>query len=160
MRTIINMLHEASTRFPNRAYATKKTDEGWSAYTYQEIDCQSDKVAAVLIANGCLEGCTFGLLAEGRPEWIISELGMMKARGLSVPLSIKLNPDEIAFRLNHSEAKGIFTSSNTLDNVIKALSMVEQKPMFITSIRCMNAWPQLSKKIIGSKEKIILYGIL
>ena len=129
MRTIINMLHEASTRFPNRAYATKKTDEGWSAYTYQEIDCQSDKVAAVLIANGCLEGCTFGLLAEGRPEWIISELGMMKARGLSVPLSIKLNPDEIAFRLNHSEAKGIFTSSNTLDNVIKALSMVEQKPM-------------------------------
>lgn len=129
MRTIIRMLHEAATRFPSRAYTTKKTDQGWVPYSYCQVDNESDKVAAFLIANGVQSESTFGLLAEGRPEWIIAELGVMKSRCISVPLSIKLTPEEIAFRLTHSEAKGIIASSNTLDNVCKALSLMEAKPM-------------------------------
>lgn len=129
MRTIIRMLHEAATRFPSRAYTTKKTDQGWTPYSYCQVDNESDRIAAFLIANGIQPESTFGLLAEGRPEWIIAELGVMKARCISVPLSIKLTPEEIAFRLTHSEAKGIIASSNTLDNVCKALSLMESKPM-------------------------------
>jgi long-chain acyl-CoA synthetase len=125
MKTIIRMLHEAATRFPSRAYTTKKTDDGWKAYTYPDVDAQSDHIAAYLIGHGCVKTCTFGILAEGRPEWIIGELGVIKAQGISVPLSIKLTPEEIAFRLNHSEAKGIFSSSNTLENVCKALALVD-----------------------------------
>ena len=129
MRTIIRMLHEAALRFPSRAYATKKTDQGWVPYSYCQVDNESDKVAAFLIAHGIEAASSFGILAEGRPEWIISELGVMKARCVSVPLSIKLTAEEIAFRLTHSEAKGIIASSNTLDNVCKALSLMEHKPM-------------------------------
>jgi long-chain acyl-CoA synthetase len=131
MRTIIRMLHDAATRFPNRAYATKKTDEGWKPYTFADVDLLSDRVAAYLTANGCIQGCAFGILAEGRAEWVIGELGVLKSRGVSVPLSIKLTPDEIAFRLTHSEAKGIFASSNTLENVCKALAVMEKKPLLL-----------------------------
>ena len=129
MRTIIRMLHEAAQRFPSRAYATKKTDAGWTPYSYCQVDNDSDKIAAYCIAKGIEPESTFGVLAEGRPEWIIAELGVIKARCISVPLSIKLNPEEIAFRLTHSEAKGIIASSNTLDNVCKAIASMENKPV-------------------------------
>ena len=125
------MLHEAAQKFPTRAYTTKKTDEGWKPYSYCEVDNASDLVAAVLISHGYEAGSAFGVLAEGRPEWIIAELGVIKARCISVPLSIKLNPEEIAFRLTHSEAKGIIASSNTLDNICKALSSMETKPFVL-----------------------------
>jgi long-chain acyl-CoA synthetase len=95
MKTIIRMLHEAATRFPSRAYTTKKTDDGWKAYTYPDVDAQSDQIAAYLIGHGCVKTCTFGILAEGRPEWIIGELGVIKAQGISVPLSIKLTPKRL-----------------------------------------------------------------
>ncbi|MDY0372122.1 MAG: AMP-binding protein [Sphaerochaetaceae bacterium] len=129
MRTIIQMLRDAADRFPSRAYTTKKTDAGWEAFTYCQVDNESDKVAASLIAKGVTPGSAFGILAEGRPEWVMAELGVIKARSVSVPLSIKLTAEEVAFRLNHSEAVGIIASSNTLDKVCKALALMDSKPM-------------------------------
>jgi long-chain acyl-CoA synthetase len=131
MKTIVRMLHEAAVKFPTRAYTTKKTDEGWKPYTYPEVDMASDQVAAYFIAQGFTAESSFGVLAEGRPEWVMAEMGVLKARCVSVPLSIKLTADEIAFRLTHSEAKGIIASSNTLDNVCKALDTMAVKPMLI-----------------------------
>jgi long-chain acyl-CoA synthetase len=128
MRTIIRMLKEAVERYPSRNYTTKKDDKGWQGSTYADIDTTSDYVASYLLANDIKKEATFGILAEGRTEWIASEMGILKARAISVPLSIKLTAEEIAFRLKHSEAKGIVASSNTLDNVCKALAMMEEKP--------------------------------
>jgi len=128
MRTIVNMLHDAAARFPQRAYATKKGDSGWIEYSYSLVDEQSDYVCAALSHNNVTNQSAFGLLAEGRPEWIIAEMGVIKHRSISVPLSIKLAPEEIAFRLTHSEAVGIIASSNTLDNICKSFECMEGAP--------------------------------
>lgn len=130
MRTIIRMLDEAAKKYPKRAYTTKKEDKGWVGSTYSDINKLSDNFASFLLSNKIKKESTFGLLAEGRTEWIVAEMGLLKARSISVPLSIKLTSEEIAFRLKHSEAKGIIASSNTLDNVCKALeTMEDEKPL-------------------------------
>lgn len=128
MRTVIRMLHEAAGKYPQRAYMTKKGENGWQPYSFDDVDQLSAVVATYLLAQGTAPGTTFGILAEGRLEWVVAELGVIKARGISVPLSIKLTPDEIAFRLEHSEADGIFVSSNTLNQVCQALQGMENKP--------------------------------
>jgi long-chain acyl-CoA synthetase len=61
------------------------------------------------------------VLGEGSPEWICGEFGLMCAGLISVPLSIKLLAEEIPFRLNHSDAKGILTTHNQLEKVLTAL---------------------------------------
>jgi len=131
MRTITQMLRDAAERFPNRAYVTKKEDTGWVSFGYCEVDNLSDAVAANLLARKIPSGTTYGVLAEGRPEWIIAELGVIKSRCVSVPLSIKLTPEEIAFRLTHSESRGVIVSSNTLDKVCQALDLMEEKPILL-----------------------------
>lgn len=127
MRTIVTMLKDAEKNFPSRAYATKKGKDGWIPYSYRMIDELSDAVCAGLIARGVTK-TTFGILAEGRPEWIGAEMGVIKNRSVSVPLSIKLTPEEIAFRLTHSESTGIIASSNTLENILRAFDAMEGSP--------------------------------
>lgn len=130
-RTIIRMLHEAADRYGSRAYTTKKTEAGWTPCSFAETDAVSDKIAACLISRGFSPQQSYGILSEGRPEWVTFEHGVIKSRGISVPLSIKLTPDEIAFRINHSEAVAFAVSPNTLGNVAKAIPMFDHKPLII-----------------------------
>jgi long-chain acyl-CoA synthetase len=53
-------------------------------------------MAAWLRANGVQRGDRVAILAEGSPQWVITELGVLLAGGIAVPLSIKLNPEEIS----------------------------------------------------------------
>ncbi|MBI9096114.1 MAG: AMP-binding protein [Sphaerochaeta sp.] len=130
-RTIITMLHDAAKKYGNRAYTNTRMDEGWTASSYIQTDAQSDAVAAYLLSAGFKAEQSVGILSEGKSSWVTCELGIIKARGISVPLSIKLTPEEIAFRINHSEAYAIAVSSNTLANTIKALSFFDHKVLFI-----------------------------
>ncbi len=59
---------------------------------------------------GFKKGDRAGLISDGRNDWIISELGMLYAGGINVPLSIRLENNEIEFRLKHSGSKFVFVS--------------------------------------------------
>ena len=78
--------------------------------TYQETREQVLKLAAGLVSIGFKKGDRAGLVSDGRNDWIISELGMLYAGGINVPLSIRLENNELAFRLKHSGSKYVFVS--------------------------------------------------
>jgi long-chain acyl-CoA synthetase len=57
-------------------------------------------------------------MAEGRTEWLVSELAMLYLGIIDVPLSVKLiEPNEIAFRINHSESKAVIVSESQLKKI-------------------------------------------
>src|SRR4030042_365605 len=60
---------------------------------------------------GIKKGDRISLISEGRNNWVIGELGILYTGAMNVPLSTKLNPGEIKFRLDHSESRMILTSS-------------------------------------------------
>lgn len=131
MRTVISLLHEAASKYPDRDYVTKKDEQGWVGSTFKEVDAHSDRIAAALRALGFAHQQKVSIIAEGRPEWIIGEFGVLKACGVSVPLSIKLSSEEIAFRVNHSESKFFFASSNTIGKLMSAWDHIETKPVIL-----------------------------
>lgn len=130
-RTIVEMLHAAAKRYENRAYTNTRAESGWETCSYRQTDTQSDYVAAYLTKHGFQAEQTVGILSEGKSSWVTCELGLIKAKMISVPLSIKLTAEEIAFRVNHSEAVALAVSSNTMGNAVKALPMFDHKVMFI-----------------------------
>ncbi len=131
MRTVIEMLHKAADTYKNRAFVSSKSENGWIPYSYREVDLLSDNVAGAFIGREFSAGDSAGILAEGRPEWVIGEFGIMKAGLVSVPLSIKLTPDEIAFRINHSETKAFFVSKNVLPKITEAWASFTHPPLLI-----------------------------
>jgi long-chain acyl-CoA synthetase len=126
-RTVVTMLDQAAEKWGSAPYALKKTDAGWSAVSFVEARTRAREFAAWLLSIGMKKGQAIAILAEGSPEWIMGELGMLMVGCVSVPLSIKLLADEVPFRLNHSEAKAILTTKNQLKKILAAFPAVENK---------------------------------
>jgi long-chain acyl-CoA synthetase len=116
-RTVLHMLRNSAEKYPGTAYTNQKGDSGWVGMTYPEVLTESRLLAAGLHRLGIEKGDKIAMLAEGRNRWLTGEYGILFAGGTTVPLSIKLMPDEVLFRLNHSESKAIIVSRNTFEKV-------------------------------------------
>lgn len=110
MKTIIELFETSVINYPDNVYLWEKTKSQYEPTTYKETREKVLDLAAGLIQLGLKKGDRAGLVADGRNDWIISELGILYAGGINVPLSIRLQDNELAFRLKHSGAKYIFVS--------------------------------------------------
>ena len=125
------MLDEAAQTWGSLGYAHRKTEAGWTPVSFAQARERSREFAAWLLSVGGRPGDAMVIIAEGSPEWIMSELGLLMAGCVSVPLSIKLLEEEIPFRANHSKAKGIITTKNQLAKVLGSLRAVDDKAIRI-----------------------------
>ena len=111
MKSLIQFFEESVEKFSNNVYMWEKPQDKYEGTTYGEIKKQVYEFAAGLIAMGIKKGDRISLLSEGRNSWVIGELGVLYTGAVNVPLSAKLNAEEIRFRLNHSESRMIMLSS-------------------------------------------------
>lgn len=117
MKTIVELFETAVANYPDNPYLWEKTNEEYQPTSYKETRKQVLDLAAGLIQLGFKKGDRAALIADGRNDWIISELGMLYAGGINVPLSIRLQSNELTFRLKHSGSKYIFVSKLHADKV-------------------------------------------
>ncbi|NBF41414.1 MAG: AMP-binding protein [Spirochaetes bacterium] len=130
-RTVLAMLEQAAEDFPETPYVWQKIDDGWSSMTFREVRDATRALATGLLSIGIGRDDKVTILAEGRQEWVIGELAVLHAGGVSVPLSIKLLPDEIPFRVNHSESKLVILSTNTASRITEVFGDFENEVMVL-----------------------------
>jgi long-chain acyl-CoA synthetase len=129
MKSIIQFFEESVEKFSNNVYMWEKPNDKYEGTTYGEIRKQVYEFAAGLICLGIKKGDRVSLISEGRNSWVIGELGVLYTGAMNVPLSVKLNPEEVKFRINHSESRMILTSSIQsckVKEVIKECRMLEK----------------------------------
>ena len=117
MKTIIELFETAVANYPDNVYLWEKINGKYHGTTYKETRNLVIKLAAGLLSIGFKKGDRAGLISDGRNDWIISELGMLYAGGIDVPLSIRLENNELLFRLKHSGSKYIFVSKQHAQKV-------------------------------------------
>ena len=130
-RTVLRMMDEASIQWGEDPYALKKGTSGWIAFSFSQARSRSREFAAWLLSKGFNKGDRLAILAEGSPEWIMAESGMLCAACVSVPLSIKLLAEEIPFRLDHSESRAILTTTNQLDKVLGSFAELASRNILL-----------------------------
>jgi long-chain acyl-CoA synthetase len=118
MKTIIELFETSVSKFSNNIYLWEKQNGKYEGTTYRQTKELVLQFGAGLRALGLQKGDRVGLIAEGRNAWIISELGILYAGGINVPLSVKLESgNELKFRLAHSGAKMIVVSKGQAPKV-------------------------------------------
>jgi len=130
-RTVLRMMDDAARQFNADPYVLKKVSSGWASTSFSASRELSREFAAWLLATGYEKGERLAILAEGSPEWVMAEGGILCAACVSVPLSIKLLAEEIPFRLDHSEAKAIFTTKNQLEKVLGSFALLANKRILL-----------------------------
>jgi long-chain acyl-CoA synthetase len=167
MKTIPEFFKESVANYGNNILIHEKKDGKYQGLTYKEIDEQVKTLAAGLYKHGLRKGDRVALLAEGRTEWLVSELAMLHLGIIDVPLSVKLiEPSEIAFRINHSESKAIIVSGGQVEKVRGILNQmpgiesiivfdeIDPKDKEILYSDIFNAGKEAGSKIIAEVDTI------
>lgn len=117
-RTIIDLFEESVAKYGAKEFLLEKHNGKFEPTTYADSKVEVLRIGAGLVALGIERGDRVAILAEGCNNWIISELGLLYAGAVSVPLSIKLEEaNDLMFRLKHSDSKLIFVSNHQLRKV-------------------------------------------
>lgn len=105
-------LFEASVeRFAGNVLVREKHDGAWQETTYREMRTLVHRCAAGLLDLGLAKGDRVALISEGRREWPVSELGILYAGGINVPISVKIEElRELTFRLAHAGCRMVIAS--------------------------------------------------
>ncbi len=109
-KTIVSLFEESVEKFSENTLMWEKRAGSYDSITYKSMREQVHDFAAWLIEQGLEKGDRVALLAEGCSAWMVAELGILYAGAINVPLSIKLNAEEVNFRLKHSGAKMLIVS--------------------------------------------------
>ena len=117
MKTVIDLFERSCEKFPDNPYLWEKINGKFAATSYMEVKREVLNFAGALCQLGVDRGDRIALLSEGCNAWVYSELGMLYAGGVNVPLSIKLTDNEIVFRVEHSQARFLIVSANFLNRV-------------------------------------------
>ncbi len=131
-RTLIDLFEESVAKYGDKTFLMEKTDKVFENTSYAEVKCEALRIGAGLAAIGVATKQTVSILAEGCNNWIISELGLLYAGAVSVPLSIKLEEaNDLLFRLNHADVETIFVSKYQLPKIRR---IKDQLPLLKTIV--------------------------
>lgn len=132
MRTILTLFEDSLKVHAARPFLWEKNDVKFEPVTYGEVHRMACWFAAGLLDAGVQFGDRIALLAEGRNDWVIAELGILYAGAVNVPLSIKLESGEVLFRLNHAACRFLIVSENQSKKVEMILDQADSIEKLIT----------------------------
>ena len=96
----------------------------WQHISWTELGLRARTLASYLISISLKKGDRVVLLSENRPEWVISDLAILAAGGVTVPLYFTSTTSQIDHILRDCGAEIIIVSSlNQLDKLLKSKSL-------------------------------------
>ena len=92
---------------PDAVWLRQPVAGQWHDFTWRQVDDQARRLASALLAQGCMPGDRVALLSKNCAEWFISDLAIMMAGLVSVPLYPLQSAESIAYVLEHAQCKVI-----------------------------------------------------
>jgi len=116
--TIIDFVEKYVAKYNDKTFLRQKENDVWVETSYTQTREEARILAAGFMAMGLQKGDRVSLISEGRNQWIFSELGILYAGAVNVPLSFKLESDvDITFRINHSDSRFVIASQTQIDKI-------------------------------------------
>jgi len=160
--TLNSILVSAVKNSPNAPYLYF---EG-KCWTYRNVDDAVNRTAKALLELGVMPGDRIAIWMSNRPEWVIAQYATTRLGAVLVPLNTRLRRDDLAYALNDSGARAIFTQASTdsfsytklLNEILDADQCPELKHILVAREQgadlapLMTGWTQLQD--IGTNSSL------
>ena len=157
-KTVLNMLRDSAKQYPDTKYTCERTGNEWSCMTYPQVLEESRYLASAFVEMGIKKGDNVSVLAEGRNQWINLEFGLLFSGASSVPLALKLLPEEVVFRIEHSESVAFIASALTIKKAAKVYQKLKKKITFIYLEENLNGFEKVCEEAnLVPGENLIFY---
>ena len=120
--TIIDFVDKYVDRYGEATFLREKVGGTWTETSYTATREEGRVLAAGFMALGLQKNDKVALISEGRNLWVMTELGILFAAGVNVPLSFKLESDQdLLFRINHSDSRFVVASESQIEKVRRVI---------------------------------------
>jgi fatty-acyl-CoA synthase len=125
--TPLSFLERAADVYPSR---TAVIHGGWRA-DYAELRRRCRRLASALAGRGVVPGDTVALMLPNTPAMLEAHYGIPMAGAVINALNVRLEPETIAYILDHGEAKVLLTDPEFSGPIAAALARAERKPLVV-----------------------------
>ncbi|HEY1504579.1 MAG TPA: long-chain fatty acid--CoA ligase [Stellaceae bacterium] len=120
------MFFDQARRFGDKAFLWAKRDGAYRPITWRAAATQVEGLARGLRALGLQRGDRVALVSENRPEWMIADLAIISAGGITVPAYTTHQVEDHRYLLANSGARMAIVSTAALaQRVIHAADQVD-----------------------------------
>jgi long-chain acyl-CoA synthetase len=121
---LVALFLDQAKRLGERPFLWMKEGDAWRATSWTEARRQVASLARGLRKLGLKHGDRVALIAENRPEWVIADLAILAAGGITVPAYTTNTADDHRHILSNSGSRFVIVSSAGL--VQRVLPAAEQ----------------------------------
>ncbi|MDX1710532.1 MAG: long-chain fatty acid--CoA ligase [Rhodovibrionaceae bacterium] len=114
LKNLATAFFEQAEALPDQPFLWAKKDGEYQPLTWTEVRAAVSEISRGLRDIGLEPGQRVVLVAENRPEWLIADLAIVSAGGVTVPAYTTNTIDDHLHILTDSEAAGAIVSSNKL----------------------------------------------
>lgn len=163
-KNLADAFFDLAQRFPDRdAYSQASINSDgnrtWISESYASVAAKVAKVARYLRSLGVTKGSRVAIVSYTRPEWLIADLAIQAAAGVSTSIYQSVNRDETGYILFDSGAEVVFAENE--EQVAKLLSLQESTcPIAATEDRAATTVQIKFKQIITFENVAASSGII
>jgi long-chain acyl-CoA synthetase len=126
-KTIADLVFRAAEEYGDRPAARwQSVPDTWEQFSFRDLAERVDEFGAGLIDLGLGVGDRVAVLASTRLDWSVAHLAIVAAAGVHVSVYPTNSPDECAWVVGNSEARGIVCEN--AEQVAKIVAVRDQLP--------------------------------
>ena len=123
---------------------------GEKSYNWGEVAKRCRKLASGLRKLGVEKGTTVSVMAANTPDLAEAHFAVPMSGGVLNAINTRLDPDTVAYILEHSDARVLITDTHFSNVVSKALSRLENPPRVIDIVDSQAAAPENAGEQLGN----------
>ncbi|MBM3533106.1 MAG: long-chain fatty acid--CoA ligase [Alphaproteobacteria bacterium] len=108
------LFFERARAHGDKPFLWRKVDGIYRSLSWAEAARQANLLSRALRARGLQAGDRVALISENRPEWLIADVAVMAAGGITVPAYTTNTVDDHRYILDNSGAKAVIVSTAKL----------------------------------------------
>ncbi len=147
-RSLVELFDEVVKKFPD----TAALHFFGVSMTYRELMSKADSFANALIAHGCKPGDVVGINLPNIPQYLIAQVGVLKAGCAASGVSPLLTPRELSYQLSDCKARALVTLDAIFEKRFQGIAsdLPELKLVIATGILDFLPW---IKRTLGTLLK-------
>jgi long-chain acyl-CoA synthetase len=122
---VVNMILERASRYGSReVFRFRKPETNiYESISWESFIGESQKVSKALLSLGFGNSENIGIFSDNRPEWMISDLGIIGIRSVSVPFFSTSSKQQLKYIVDETQMKLLFVGNS--EQYEKALWLIE-----------------------------------
>ncbi len=104
----LEMLYKWEAATPDKIFLRQPFEGKWHTWTYKQAADEVRRMAAALKSLGVKPQSKVALVSKNCAHWIMTDLAIMMADAVSVPIYPNVNADTLKYILKHSESNILF----------------------------------------------------